>query len=51
MTMRVTEGAIREPSFLVSRGFAAQRSRARALPLLNLKKNIRLLAVYYCLSE
>ena len=27
------------PSFLVSRGFAAQRSRARALPLLNLKKN------------
>ena len=39
MTMRVTEGAIREPSFLVSRGFAAQRSRARALPLLNLKKN------------
>ena len=26
------------PSFLASRGFAAQRSRARALPLLNLKK-------------
>ena len=26
------------PSFLVFRGFAAQRSRARALPLLNLKK-------------
>ena len=24
------------PSFLASRGFAAQRSRARALPLLNL---------------
>jgi len=32
MTTGVTEGA------LVSRGFAAQRSRARALPLLNLKK-------------
>ena len=26
------------PSFLASRGFAAQRFRARALPLLNLKK-------------
>ena len=26
------------PSFLASRGFAAQGSRARALPLLNLKK-------------
>ena len=26
------------PSFLAFRGFAAQRSRARALPLLNLKK-------------
>ena len=26
------------PSFLASRGFAAQRSRASALPLLNLKK-------------
>ena len=26
------------PSFLVFRGFAAQRSRARALPLLNMKK-------------
>ena len=41
MTTRVTEGARRErlpPSFLASRGFAAQRSRARALPLLNLKK-------------
>ena len=41
MTKRVTEGARRErlpPSFPVSRGFAAQRSRARALPLLNLKK-------------
>ena len=41
MTTRVTEGARRErlpPSFLVSRGFAAQRWRARALPLLNLKK-------------
>ena len=45
MTTHVTEGARRErherlsPSFLASRGFAAQRSRARALPLLNLKKN------------
>ena len=47
MTTRVTEGARRErfffllglpPSFLVSRGFDAQRLRARALPLLNLKK-------------
>ena len=47
MNTRVTEGARRErlffllglpPSFLASRGFAAQRSRARALPLLNLKK-------------
>ena len=26
------------PSFLMFRGFAAQRSRARALPLLNMKK-------------
>ena len=26
------------PSFFASRGFAAQRERARALPLLNLKK-------------
>ena len=26
------------PSFLASRGFAVQRSRASALPLLNLKK-------------
>ena len=41
MTTRVTEGPRRErlpPSFLASRGFAAQRVRARALPLLNLKK-------------
>ena len=47
MTTRVTEGARRErlffllglpPSFLASRGLDAQRSRARALPLLNLKK-------------
>ena len=47
MTTRVTDGARRErlffllrlpPSFLASRGFAAQGSRARALPLLNLKK-------------
>ena len=47
MTTRVTEGAGRErlffllglpPSFLASRGFDAQRSRARALVLLNLKK-------------
>ena len=41
MTTRVTEGARRErlpPSFLVSRGFAAKRSRSRALPILNLKK-------------
>ena len=47
MTTRVTEGARRErlffllglpPSFLASRGFDAQRSRARALPLLNLKE-------------
>ena len=40
LTTRVTEGARRErpPSFLASRGFAAQRSRARALLLLNLKK-------------
>ena len=49
MTTRVTKGARRErhdsllfflglpPSFLASRGFAAQRSRARALPSLNLK--------------
>ena len=47
MTTCVTEGARRErlffllrlpPSFLASRGVAAQRSRWRALPLLNLKK-------------
>ena len=41
MTTRVTENTRRErlpPSFLASRGFAAQRSCARALPLLNLKK-------------
>ena len=46
ITTRVTEGARRErhffllglpPSFLASRGFAAERSRARALPFLNLK--------------
>ena len=52
-TTRVTEGARRErhdkreqslflllglpPSFLASRSFGAKRSRARALPLLNLK--------------
>ena len=38
MTTRVTEGARRAPSFLASRGFADQRSQARVLPLLNLKK-------------
>ena len=41
MTTRVIEGARRErlpPLFLASRGFIAQRSRARTLPLLNLKK-------------
>ena len=51
MTTRVTEGDRRSttkddsffllgvpPSFLASRGFAAQCSRAHALPLLNLKK-------------
>ena len=53
MTTRATEGARRErrdkreslffllglrPSFLASRGFAAQRPRAGALPSLNLKK-------------
>ena len=46
MTTRVTEGARRQsffilglpPSFLASRGFAAQRSRARVLPSLNLRK-------------
>ena len=40
MTTRVTEGARRErpPSFLASRGFSAQRSRALAFSLLNLKK-------------
>ena len=39
ITTRVTEGARRlPPSFLASRGFAAKRSHARALPLLNLKK-------------
>ena len=43
MTTRVTE---RLPPWLVaSRGFAAQHSCGRALPLLNLKKK-RLLAVY-----
>ena len=41
MTTPVTEGARRDntASFLASRGFAAQRSRARALPLLNPKNN------------
>ena len=40
MTTRVNEGARRKrpPSFLASRGFAAQCSRASALPLLNLKE-------------
>ena len=41
ITTRVTEGARRErlpPSFLASRGVATQRSRAPAVPLLNLKK-------------
>ena len=47
MTTRVNEGARRErhffllglpPSFLASRGFPAHCSRARAIPLLNLKK-------------
>ena len=40
MTTRVTEGARRRPCFsrLASRGFATQRSPARALPILNLKK-------------
>ena len=39
MTTPVTEGASGcRPRFLRLRGFAAQRSRARALPLLNLKK-------------
>ena len=41
MTSRVTEGARRErlpPLFLASGCFAAQRSRACPLPLLNLKK-------------
>ena len=37
MTTRVTEDGL-SPSFLASRDFAAQRSRARALPLQNLKK-------------
>ena len=36
MTTRVTKGARLPPSFLASRGFAAQRSRAP--PSLNLKK-------------
>ena len=49
MTTRVTEGARRErhlpPSFLASRGFAAQRLRARALPLLKSAEKERLLAV------
>ena len=44
MTTRVTKGARLPPSFLASRGFAAQRSRAP--PSLNLKKKKRLLAVY-----
>ena len=49
MTTRVTEGSRRErqtgrerletgETFLASRGFAAQRSRVRSLPVLNLKK-------------
>ena len=38
MTTRVTEGAEEAPSFLASRGFSAQRSRARRFLLLNLKK-------------
>ena len=38
MSTRVTEGARQALSFLASRGFAAQRSRASVLPLLNLKK-------------
>ena len=38
MSTRVTEGARQALSFLASRGFADQRSRARVLPLLNLKK-------------
>ena len=38
MSTRVTEGARQALSFLASRGFAAQRSQARVLPLLNLKK-------------
>ena len=41
MTTRVTEGTRRErlpPSVLASRGLSAQRSPARASPLLNLKK-------------
>ena len=48
MTTCVIKGARRElpPSFLAPRGFAAQRSRARALPVLNLKKKRDLLAVY-----
>ena len=49
MTTHVTEGARQErlpPSFLASRDFAAEHSRGRAHPLLNLKKK-RLLAVYF----
>ena len=48
MTTCLNEGARgeRSPSFLAPRGFAAQRSRARALPVLNLKKKRDLLAVY-----
>ena len=41
MTTRVTEGARRKsvpPLFLAFRGFAARRSRARALPLLICRK-------------
>ena len=56
MTTRVSEGARRErrdffllelpSSFLASRGFAAQRSRARADPLTKSEEKERLLAVY-----
>ena len=63
MTTRVTEGARRErhdkretlffllglpSSFLASRGFAAQRSRARVLPLLNLKKKRGCSKILFC---
>ena len=37
MTTRLTEGGL-PPLFLASRDFVAQHSRARALPLQNLKK-------------